>query len=65
MPLVNKEAALVYGRAEYNKVENLSRDRRGKKIESEIYHAVAEEKDAGVLQISHNIVAIHKLIEMD
>ena len=34
LPLVNKEAALTYGRAEYSKAGNPSRDRRGKKVES-------------------------------
>ena len=34
LPLVNKDSALTYGRAEYNKAGNLSRDRGGKKVES-------------------------------
>ena len=34
LPLVNKEASLAYGRAEYSKVGNPSRDKGGKKVES-------------------------------
>ena len=38
LPLVTKETALAYGRVEYNKVGNPSRDRRGRKVESERRH---------------------------
>ena len=33
LPLVNKEVALAYGRTEYFKTSNSSRDRGGKKVE--------------------------------
>ena len=42
LPLVNKEAALAYGRAEYSKVGNPSRNRGGKKVESGKRHVAAE-----------------------
>ena len=42
LPLVNKESALAYGRAEYSKVGNPSRDRGGKKAESGRHHVNAE-----------------------
>ena len=44
LPLVNKEAALAYGKAEYSKVGNSNRDRGAKKADSERCHVVAEEK---------------------
>ena len=40
--LVNKEAALAYGRAEYSKAGNPSRDRRGKKVEPGRYHVATK-----------------------
>ena len=40
--LVNKEDALAYGRAEYSKPENPSRDKGGKKAESERCHVATE-----------------------
>ena len=43
LSLVNKEAALAYGRAEYSKVENPSRDRGGKKAESGRRHGATQE----------------------
>ena len=43
LPLVNKEAALAYSRAEYSKAENPSRDREGKKAESERSHVATQE----------------------
>ena len=41
-PLVNKEAAWAYGRAEYKQAGNRSRDEGGKKMESERCHVAAE-----------------------
>ena len=41
-PLVNKDIALAYGKAEYNKAGNPSRDRGGKKAKSEITHVASE-----------------------
>ena len=43
LPLVNKEAALAYDRAEYIKAGNPSRDRGGKKMESGTLHVAAQE----------------------
>ena len=40
--LVNKEAALVCGRAEYSKAGNPSRDRGEKKAELGSHHIIAE-----------------------
>ena len=40
--LVNKEAALAYGRAEYSKAENPSRDRGRKKVGSKRCHVAAK-----------------------
>ena len=42
LPLVNKEAALAYGKAEYSKAGNPSRDRGGKKAESDRCHVAAK-----------------------
>ena len=41
LPLVNKESALAYGRIEYSKSGNPSRDRGGKKVESAKCHVAA------------------------
>ena len=40
--LVNKEAILVYGRAKYSKAGNPSKDRGGKKVNSDRYRVAAE-----------------------
>ena len=42
LPLLNKEAAVAYGRTEYSNAGNLSRDREGKKVESGRCHVAAE-----------------------
>ena len=44
LTLVNKETALAYGREEYSEVGNPSRDRGGKKEDSERCHVAAEGK---------------------
>ena len=41
-PLVNKDTALTYGKAEYNKAGNSSRNGGGKKAKSEITHVASE-----------------------
>ena len=64
LPLVNKEAALTYGRAEYNKVGNSSRDRGGKKAESGDAMEQTKEKNEGTLPVVHSLMAIHRLIEI-
>ena len=42
LSLVNKVDALAFGRAEYSKTGNPSRDGRGKKVESGRRHAAAK-----------------------
>ena len=42
LTLVNKEAVSAYGRAEYSKVGNPSRDKGGKKVELGRCHVAAE-----------------------
>ena len=60
LSLVNKEAALAYGRAEY-KVGSPSRERGGgKMVESERRHVALKEKIARTLPVSHNLMVIYR-----
>ena len=60
LPLVNKEDALAYVRAEYSKVGNTSRDKRRKEV-SEIPCSCQRRKTP---EPYHGLVVIHRLIEM-
>ena len=62
LSLVNKEAGLAYGRAEYSKAGNPSRDRGGKKTESGRCQVSAE--DERCLTIRPQVVVIYRLIEV-
>ena len=56
LPLVNKETALAYGKAEDSKSENLSRDRGGKKAEPERCHVATQKPRSNKpLQMKANI----------
>ena len=61
LPLANKEAALVYGRAEYSQA-----GRDVEKIDWVKADAMKlpKEKDAKILLIGHILMVIHKLLEM-
>ena len=60
LPLVNKEVALTYGRAEYSKAGNLSRDRGGKKVGSGRCHVATEGEGHWNLTIGHSLVVMHR-----
>ena len=63
LPMVNKDTALAYGKADYSKVGNQSRNRGGKKVETGRCHVTAKGERIENLT-DKPLMTIHRLIEM-
>ena len=63
LPIINKDTALAYGKADYSKVGNQCRNRGGKKFESGRCHVTAKGERSENLT-DKPLMATHRLIEM-
>ena len=58
LPLFNKEAALSYGRTEYSKAGDPSRDRGGRKVESGRLHVATQKGRTTSLTVKWKVIEI-------